>query len=51
MRFIVIAHDDTDPDAKDRRAAVRPAHLERTAPYVESGQVLLGGALWTRRAT
>ena len=45
MRFIVIAHDGTDPDAKDRRAAARPAHLERTAPYVESGQVLLGGAL------
>ena len=45
MRFIVIAHDGTDPEAKERRAAARPAHLERTAPYVESGQVLLGGAI------
>jgi uncharacterized protein YciI len=45
MRFIVIAHDGTDPEAKDRRAAVRPAHLERIAPHVESGRVLLGGAM------
>jgi len=45
MRFVVIARDGSDPEAKDRRAAVRPAHLERTAPYVESGQVLLGGAI------
>ena len=45
MRFVVIARDGSDPEAKDRRAAARPAHLERTAPYVESGQVLLGGAI------
>ncbi len=41
----MIARDGIDPEAKDRRAAARPAHLERTAPYVESGQVLLGGAI------
>jgi uncharacterized protein len=45
MRFIVIARDGSDPGAKDRRAAARPAHLERIAPYVESGRVLLGGAI------
>jgi uncharacterized protein YciI len=45
MRFIVIARDGSDLGAKDRRAAARPAHLERIAPYVESGQALLGGAI------
>jgi uncharacterized protein YciI len=42
---IVIARDGTDPEAKDRRAAVRPIHLERIAPLVEAGNILVGGAI------
>jgi uncharacterized protein YciI len=45
MRYAVIAHDGTDPGAKARRLAVRPAHLERVAPFVERGRVLIGGAI------
>ena len=45
MRYIVIARDGTDPEAKARRLAVRPAHLERVAPFVERGRVLIGGAI------
>lgn len=46
MTHVVIARDGTDEDAKGRRAAARPAHLERTAPLVENGQILLGGAIF-----
>ena len=45
MTYVVIARDGTDDDAKARRAAARPAHLERTAPLVERGAILLGGAI------
>ena len=45
MRYAIIARDGTDPDAKARRLAVRPAHLERVAPFVERGRVLIGGAI------
>ncbi|MGA9160421.1 MAG: YciI family protein [Actinomycetota bacterium] len=45
MRYVVIARDGTDPQAKARRLAVRPAHLERVGPFVERGRVLLGGAI------
>ena len=45
MRYAVIARDGTDPGAKERRMAVRPAHLERVAPFVERGRVLIGGAI------
>jgi hypothetical protein len=45
MRYIVIARDGTDPEAKARRLAARPAHLERVGPFVERGRVLLGGAI------
>lgn len=42
---MVIARDGTDDDAKSRRAAARPAHLERTAPLVDRGEILLGAIL------
>jgi uncharacterized protein len=42
---IVIARDGEDRDAKARRAAVRPAHLEGIRPLVEAGNVLVGGAI------
>lgn len=45
MQRIVIARDGDDPGAKARRAAVRPTHLERIAPLVEAGNILLGGAI------
>jgi uncharacterized protein len=45
MRYVVIARDGTDAEAKDRRAKARPAHLEGIAPYVERGKVLVGGAI------
>lgn len=45
MRYIVIARDGTDTEAKARRLAARPAHLERVGPFVERGRVLLGGAI------
>jgi hypothetical protein len=45
VRYIVIARDGTDPGAKARRLAARPAHLERVGPFVERGRVLLGGAI------
>lgn len=45
MIQIVIARDGTDPEAKGRRAAVRPTHLERIAPLVEAGNILVGGAI------
>ena len=45
MRYAIIARDGTDPEAKARRLAVRPTHLERVAPFVERGRVLIGGAI------
>ena len=43
--FVVIARDGTDEGAKGRRRAARPAHLERSAPLVQRGGILLGGAI------
>ena len=40
MRYIVIARDGTDTEAKARRLAARPAHLERVGPFVERGRAL-----------
>jgi uncharacterized protein YciI len=45
MTYVVIARDGSDAGAKGRRQSARPAHLERIAPFVERGQVLLGGAI------
>ena len=45
MTHVVIGHDGTDAGAKARRLAARPAHLERIGPFVERGQILLGGAI------
>jgi uncharacterized protein YciI len=45
MQFVVVAWDGTDPDAKARRQAVRPAHLEGIRPRVERGEILVGGAI------
>jgi uncharacterized protein len=45
MQFIVIARDGDDADAPERRARVRPAHLDFIRPLVERGEVLVGGAI------
>jgi uncharacterized protein len=45
MQFLVIARDGTDEDAVERRLEVRPSHLEQIAPLVDSGNVLVGGAM------
>ena len=45
IRFVVMAWDGDDPDAKERRAAVRPVHLENIQPFVDDGHVLVGGAM------
>lgn len=45
MKYIIHAYDHTDPDALDRRMAVRPAHLAFVRQLKEKGQFVLGGAL------
>ncbi len=45
MRYVLIARDGTDPEAKARRLAARPAHLERVGPFVDRGRILIGGAI------
>lgn len=44
-QFLVIAYDGTDPEAPARRAVARPAHLDGVRPMVESGRMLIGGAI------
>ncbi len=43
--FLVIAHDADDAECTARRDATRPAHFERAAPFVESGEVVAGGGM------
>jgi uncharacterized protein len=45
MMYMVIAKDGTDSDAPARRQKVRAEHLEKVQPSVDSGFLLLGGAL------
>jgi uncharacterized protein len=45
MMYIVIAKDGTDPEAPARRQKVRTKHLEKVQSSVDSGFLLLGGAL------
>jgi uncharacterized protein YciI len=45
VQFLVIARDGDDADAPARRARVRPAHLDFIQPFVDRGQVLIGGAM------
>jgi uncharacterized protein len=45
MRFVIIARDHEGRDAVQRRLAVREDHLAAIRPYVESGRILVGGAM------
>ncbi len=44
-QYFVIARDGTDAAAKSRRLAARPAHLAAVTAFVESGNIVIGGAL------
>ncbi|GAB2591455.1 YciI family protein [Spirosoma areae] len=45
MHYVIHAYDRTDPDALNRRMAVRPAHFNYVRELKEKGQFVLGGAL------
>lgn len=45
MQFLLIAYDDTDEGALDRRMNARPEHLEKIADLKQNGEFLLGGAI------
>ena len=45
MQFLVMAKDGTDDGALERRQRTRPSHLESIRPLVDSGNVLVGGAM------
>lgn len=45
MQFLVLAYDGSDNDAKTRRQAARPAHLEGIKPMVEYGELRAAGAI------
>lgn len=45
MQFLIVAYDAKDPDAKARRLAARPAHLEGMQAYMDSGAFINGGAI------
>jgi uncharacterized protein YciI len=42
---IILAWDDTDAEALERRLAARPAHFERVQPMAANGTLLFGGAI------
>jgi uncharacterized protein YciI len=44
-QYLIMAWDGTDADARQRRQAVRQAHLANVAPMVASGQMMIGGAI------
>lgn len=45
MQFLVVAHDGTDAEARQRRLAVREAHLDGARRMAENGSMVCGGAL------
>lgn len=45
MTYLVIAWDGRDPEAPQRRQAVREQHLREIQPAVDRGVVQLGGAI------
>jgi len=45
VQFIVTARDGGDAEAPARRAAARPAHLERAQRLKAEGHMLVGGAI------
>jgi uncharacterized protein YciI len=45
MNFLVIAHDHTDDEALVRRLVVRERHQAAARRTIESGNMLIGGAI------
>ena len=45
MPFIIIAHDETDAEALNRRMEHRPAHLATIKESVEAGKQVFGCAM------
>jgi uncharacterized protein len=50
MLYLVIAKDGTDPKAPARRQAVRAEHLGKVQSVIDSGFLLLGGALLNKES-
>ncbi|MCH7671216.1 MAG: hypothetical protein IIB72_03515 [Proteobacteria bacterium] len=45
MQFMIIAYDGTDEEARNRRTAARPAHIDGVKLLKESGKLIAGGAI------
>jgi uncharacterized protein YciI len=45
MKFLVIAQDGNDSEAKDRRLAARQQHLKLAKEMYEKGEAIIGGAI------
>jgi uncharacterized protein YciI len=45
MQFLLIAYDDTDSEALDRRLRVRQEHLNKIGNLKKAGEFLFGGAI------
>lgn len=45
MQFLVIAYDDTDIAAAERRREARPRHLNDAREIGDDGQLITGGAI------
>ncbi len=46
MQFLVIGRDGTDENAKERRLAMRQAHIQLGEELRRSGNMWYGAALW-----
>ena len=45
MQLLLVGYDGTDPDALDRRMAVREVHFDNVRGLKESGNFICGGAI------
>jgi len=44
-QYVIIAHDDTDENALDRRMNARPAHLDGARTLKATNNFIIGGAI------
>ena len=45
MQYLLLAHDGTDAEAKERRMKFRNEHLEKISVLKKTGEFLFGGAM------
>ncbi|MCH2357430.1 MAG: YciI family protein, partial [Pseudomonadales bacterium] len=45
MQFMIIAYDGADEEARNRRMAARPAHIDGARLLKESGKLIAGGTI------